>query len=202
MKQAVPIFTVLLALLSTAASATSFTSFSVTRQIEYARYVVFGRIGSREVRLAPETGQPYTYWKLKIQDVYSDEKLSGTIEIRSPGGQIDGKGYNVAGAANFSENEQVVVMLRDTSEDAKQIIGLASGKYKLTKDDQGNEILKSGLGMVLKDNSGKIINLSGFRDLASRVLTHDVSPEERKILVNPGALPTGVDKSFESTYQA
>ena len=164
--------------------ATSFTTFSFTQQIENSKYIVLGEMKSNEVRLAVDADQPYTYWEMKVIENFSDEKLSGSIEVRVPGGKINGKGYHVPGSAQFREGERVVLMLRDTGEFAKQVIGLASGKYELAFHS-GKEVLKSALGTILRDHEGEYIDLSRFRELASKLLTRDISPEERRIYVNP-----------------
>lgn len=172
---------------SPTSQATSFTSFRVTDQIEEAHYVIRGRVGKMSVREEPTTARPYTYWEFSVIEAYSDDKLRGRIDIRQPGGEIDGIGYYVSATAKFQEGEDVVVMLRDTQEDAKEVVGLASGKYTVMKDDDGNEYLQNGLGFPLKDASGNLIGPNQFGKLVDRVLSRDTTESDLNIRVNPRA---------------
>ena len=174
-------------MLPIATDATSFTSFRVIDQIKEAHYIVRGRVGKMEVREEPTTTRPYTYWEFSIIEVYSDDKLQNRIDIRQPGGEIVGSGYYVSASAKFEESEEVIVMQRDTQEEAKEIIGLASGKYTVMKDDKGNEYLQSGLGFPLKDANAKWMSPNEFAQLVDRVLSQDTTESDQSIRASPSA---------------
>lgn len=175
----------LFAFFANSASATSFTSFRVTDQISEATYVARGVIGTYEVREEPSSNRPFTYWSFSVSETYTDSKLHGTIEIRQPGGELNGVGYFVAATANFNEGEDVVLMLRETDEDAKEVIGLASGKYTVKKSESGEEYLENGLGFPLKDDKGKLAGPKYFSQLVDRVLSNDVTESDRNIRIDP-----------------
>ncbi len=179
------IITLILLTSTSPVSATSFTSFRVTDQIEEAAYVIRGRIGNTEVREESTTRRPYTYWEFSVVESYSDDKLSGNIEIRQPGGEIDGIGYYMSSTARFTDGEEVVVMLRDTQESAKEVIGLASGKYTVKEGPGGDEYLENGLGFPLRNPKGGYMSPKQFGELVDRVLSRDATEEDQKIRVNP-----------------
>lgn len=147
--------------------------------------MIRGRVGKYEVKEEPYTGRPFTYWDFSVIESYSDDKLRGNIQIRQPGGEIDGVGYYVAATAKFRDGEEVVLMLRETKESAKEVIGLASGKYTVMKDEEGNEFLQNGLGFPLRDSTGNLIGPKQFGDLVDRVLSRDTSEDDLKIRVHP-----------------
>jgi hypothetical protein len=164
--------------------ATTFTSFPLVRQIEGAEYVVRGVVGAREMRLEPQSGRPYTYWNLAVTDAFSDAKLDGEIAIRQPGGEVGGMGYRVEGAADFQEGEDVIVLLRDTEESAKEVVGLVSGKVRVVRDEQGKERLENGLGAGLEFADGKPMDMESFRAFVQRVNTKDLTDADRSVMVD------------------
>lgn len=174
----------LLSLCALSALATSFGSFSVVRQVENANYVVRGRVGGNSVRMEPASRRPYTYWQFTVEESYSDAKLDGTIEMRQPGGEIGGIGYRVAGSAEFKEGEDVIVFLRDTEEDAKEVVGLQSGRYDIVRGPDGKETVKNGLGLFPLTANGEKLDPNAFRALVRRVNTKSLTDADHKVMVD------------------
>lgn len=165
--------------------ATTFSSFRVTDQIDEAQYVVRGRVGAQSVRLEPKSQRPYTYWNLTVSDSITGGNLGSEIVIRQPGGEVGEIGYRVAGTAQFRDGEDVIVMIRNTEEEAREVVGLASGKYEVRKDGGGRETLENGLGMVLMTADGKPMGPDQFRQLAQRVAGRSLNPTDEQIIVDP-----------------
>lgn len=168
------------------AQATSFGEVAVVGQIKEAPFVFRGRIGRKWTEKEPESGKPYTYWNLAISDVMRGDYREPEVVVRQPGGEIDTIGYTVAGSANFSDGEEVVVMAGNTKESptVKEVIGLTSGKY--TVNEKGG--LKNGLGLELKNAAGHFMSVDDLAALVDRVEKNRVTPDDERIKLNPAGV--------------
>lgn len=175
-------------LLSLHAFATTFGPIPVTGQVKNGQYVVHGRIsGSSWVAEERETRRPYTHWKLRIIEQPKGENLGEEVTMRQPGGEIGEFGYHVAGSATFRENEEAFVVLRDTEEaGVKEVLGLASGKYTVEKDSNGQSVLRSGLGFVIHDENGRPYTPETFTALVKRIAKGEETEGDKSVFVNKG----------------
>ncbi len=178
------ILSILTSLIPSPTLATTFGEIHLTRQLQRAPHIARVGIGERTVEKNPQDRLTHTYWEASVLEVFSSRPLEENIRIRQPGGIIDGSGSQVLGTASFTEGEESIVLLRDTKEDAKELIGLASGKYTITKNASGKEILKSGLGVVLKNQKNQIFRLQDFRNLMERIKTKTLTPGDKSITIN------------------
>lgn len=164
--------------------STTFGAFSLIRQVENAPYIIRGKIASTWTRAEPQSNRPYTYWSLEIAEVLAGSDLGASVVVRQPGGEIGGLGYRVPGAASFKAGDDVIVFARDTNEDAKEVLGLASGKYEVRRDGQG-EYLENGLGVVLRGAEGKRLNTKDLSDLVRRINSRSLQPGDELIRIDP-----------------
>jgi hypothetical protein len=177
----------LLLLFPLLAFATTFGPISVVEQAQHSGYVVHGRVlGAPWMMMDPRVKRPYTYWKLAVlEQPIGLQALSGELNIREPGGEVGDMGYHVAGAASFTADEEVFVTLRDSDDPStKEIVGLASGKYTVEKDGNGNTKVTSGLGLTVNGNDGKPLSAAEFTALLQRVARHQETAADREIYVN------------------
>ncbi|HEY8279245.1 MAG TPA: LPXTG cell wall anchor domain-containing protein [Bdellovibrionota bacterium] len=174
-------------ILTSAASATTFGPIPVVVQAQQSQYVVRGKIlGASWTKEAPDTRRPYTYWKVAIAEQLVGDALPSEIEIRQPGGELGGLGYHVAGTADFNPNEDAFLLLHDTDEHpgTKEVVGLASGKYRVTKGPGGKPIVESGLGLTVKGADGQPFSPEEFTALMRRVQDRKTTAEDQSIFVN------------------
>jgi hypothetical protein len=131
--------------------ATSFISRPLPETTQKTPTLVRGKIGSSYsdwVKM-PEGGRRiYTFYELQVTEVFKgDPKPGKSIQIRELGGEKDGIGLQIAGTAQFSPGEDVVVTLGEKNPDGTyDLRGLMTGKFGIEKDPSGNEILVGATG--------------------------------------------------------
>ena len=77
-----------------------------------------------------------------MSEVFKGAAQGPKLTIRELGGEKDGIGMQIAGAAQFSRGEDVVVTLGPRNADGTyDVRGLMMAKYSLEKDEAGNEYL-------------------------------------------------------------
>lgn len=176
---------IIFSLFPVSAGATTFGPIQVTEQIRGAQYIAHGITSRPTVAEEPKLHVPYTYWKLSVLDQPLGAPLGPEIDIRSPGGELGDLGYHIAGTAQFKEGDEVFVFLRDTDDrNAKEIVGLASGKYGVTGKAGEAQGLTNGIGLTLVDSEGKAMTPDDFTRLIRRVANNDDTSADRTIFVN------------------
>lgn len=177
-------FFLLLGPAAPSARATSFGPMTISNQVDNARYFARGTIvGGSWVQEERNSKRPFTYWKLAISAQPKGASLGRDVIMRQPGGEIGELGYHVAGSATFQEGEDVFVALRDTDEPAKEVIGLASGKYTVTRGPDGL-VVQSGLGIIVRDLEGRPFKPEAFTEFVGRLARGQASPAERGLFLN------------------
>ncbi len=174
-------------IVSLTAHATTFGPISLVAQLKESASVFHGKIHGRKVEMEPYVKRPYTYWGLSVLEQLQGQRASSEITIRSPGGEIGNIGYRIPGSADFSEGEEVVIMVHDTREgdNVKEVVGLASGKYTVKENARGEKILENGLGAYLKKENGDYLTLNDLIQLIDRTQKNQNTEEDTHILVNP-----------------
>ena len=152
--------------LGASANATTFGPIPVYEQARGSQYYVRGQVASGPtVSMEQRLGRPYTYWTLQLSDQPLGEPLGSIVSIRQPGGEIGELGYHVAGTADFVIGEEVFVALRDTDEPGvKEVVGLASGKYRV-QVKEGKSVVMSGLGLPVIARDGSSLGPEEFSAL-------------------------------------
>lgn len=143
--------------------------------VQDAPVIVRGTIGAKRVdwgRGLDESRRIYTYYDLVVHETLKGANAGTHLVFREMGGEKDGRGLQVAGSAEFSTGEDVVVLLNEQNgEGTYDLRGLMMGKLTVEKDDQGNEVLDgpalSPAGQFLHDDDrgGGKLALSGLRDI-------------------------------------
>lgn len=138
----------------------------------------------------------YTYTDVQIEEVIKGDVSPKTIQVREIGGEKDGVTLEVPGSAHFKHGDDVVLMLaKQASDRSYPLLGLSTGKYTVSRDSSGNEVLIGASShdpypgshpQVQNDTSGmKKWSLNDLRRWAQRP-------------GRPEALPSGNEKTQEN----
>lgn len=126
----------------------------------------------------------YTYYEVKIQEVFKGDLPTPTITIREMGGEKDGTAIEVTGAAEFKTGEDVVVFLKNkNSENAYDVREMMMGKYEITVDSNGNEYLK-GPGL------SEVTLLSDLRKITQKASTASNTQEIQRSISSSTQTPS------------
>ena len=134
------------------ARATSFMERPFPETVKESQAIVRGKIGMKYAKDSLGSdgrSRIYTYYELQLDEVFKGKGLEAgrQIMVREIGGEKDGIGLQVAGAAQFQRGEDVVILLgRANPDDSYDVQGLMMGKYTLEKDSEGHEYL-TGAGV-------------------------------------------------------
>lgn len=139
------------------AHATTFVATPFPDLVKGAPTVARGKIGDSStdwVSGDDSSKKIFTFYQLEIEEVFKGEVAPGNITIREMGGEKDGKGMQVAGAAQFARGEDVVVFLGEQNRDGSyDVRGLSSGKFDLKRQQDGKLCL-SGVGLARAGSDG------------------------------------------------
>jgi hypothetical protein len=184
--------------------ASSFYEAPFPDTVRSAPNIVRGRIGKSEaqwVTLADGSKRLFTFYDVEVTEAFKGKAKNGTIRVRELGGEKDGVGLHVSGAANFALGEDVVVMLGnsvDGAENTYPLSGMMMGKYSLEKGADGKEYLRgSGLGSSIhpslrKEGNAAMkdvqVSLEGLREIV-RTQASEPAPKMEKSANSGGREP-------------
>ncbi|MBI3555533.1 MAG: hypothetical protein HY074_04645 [Deltaproteobacteria bacterium] len=131
-----------------AANATSFVNRPMAEAVNEVPNIVRGKTGESYSDFAADKRRIFTYTHLAITDVLKGSIKDTKILLRSPGGGKDGQEMHVPGAAQFGQDEDVVLLLGEYNAEDKSydIPGLTTGKYNVVTGEAGEPILVNSLG--------------------------------------------------------
>lgn len=129
------------------APATSFFERPFPESVKEAPVIVRGRVGAKKadwVLGSDGSKRIYTFWELRIDELIKGDTSSKTsLLMRELGGEKDGVGMQVAGTADFSRGEDVVVFLGLQNDDGSHDLrGMMMSKFTIRRRDDGREILE------------------------------------------------------------
>lgn len=179
-------------LFATSAFATEFVPSSLPSQVAQVPIIVRGTIGTSYSDWGNHDGGGrglFTFYQLQPTEVLKGQVAAGaTILFREIGGEKDGMGEGVPGAAQFTRGEDVVVMLGPQNGDGSyDLRGLSAGKFNIVREEDGSESLTS-VALSPPPHDGKWT----ITDLKKAVRDQGASPQT-KIL--PSAQPTAAPLS-------
>jgi hypothetical protein len=140
-----------------AAHATTFIEIPFPDLVKEAPTVVRGKIGTSSTDWV--TGEDaskriFTFYQFQVEETFKGDVTASNIHIREMGGEKEGMGMQVAGAAQFAQGEDVVVFLGPQNRDGSyDVRGLSSGKFNLQRQDDG-KICLSGIGLARAGRDG------------------------------------------------
>ncbi len=201
---------VFVAVISQQALATSFIERPLPETVRETEQIARGKIGRKSVREAQSADgrrRLYTYYELQLSEVIKgslDLDQTPQILVREFGGEKDGVGMQVPGAAQFESGEDVVLMLGSRNvDDSYDLRGLMTGKFNIEKDEDGTEYLKNAgvsalthpvarpyqhlLGSNPAETTRSRVSLNDLREIVRTQASEPPSPSES---VNPEASPS------------
>jgi hypothetical protein len=137
--------TTLLPQFVTSAHSTTFVDRPFPSAVEEAPVIVRGKVGMSYANWAPAADgvrRIYTFYELAVDEVIKGNPPRTTLTMRELGGEIDGRGMQVSGTAQFERGEDVVVFLSGENPDGSYgVYGMMMAKFNLEKGDDGKEYL-------------------------------------------------------------
>jgi hypothetical protein len=126
-------------------TGTTFAPREFPAGVQDAPQIVRGKVGTTYSdwgRSSDGARRLYTFYELQIEEVFKGQISGRSLTMREFGGQKDGVGMEVPGAAKFQPGEDVVVFLSNkNSEGTHDLRGLMMGKYGIQRDADGKEFL-------------------------------------------------------------
>jgi len=133
-------------------SATTVLHYSLAEAVESADIVVRGEVTEREFAtlVRPDgTQMPVIRYRLRVDHCYVGDEEEGAVTLLNPGGPI-GDGEAIAGVPpgfpDYRVGEEVVVLLerRESAGRYYVPVGLAQGRYHITRTEQGAAFASRG----------------------------------------------------------
>jgi hypothetical protein len=144
------------------AQATVMVPMSIEQLASDSVAVVRAKVLRQEGAWDRERRRIYTHTEVEIlQPLRAGVRLPRTVVIRSLGGEVGELGMKVSGSPRFSADEEVVVFLRadPVEADAFQVVGMAQGKFGVTRTKDGRVLCApslEGLAFARSDASGQM----------------------------------------------
>ncbi len=155
-----------IALLPSAVIASSVISETIEELAHNAPMIVRGRVGQVQPQLDERYQRIYTYSDLQVTEVFKGPKVASVL-IKTPGGEIAGRGQRVAGAERFSPGEDTILFLEPAVDEAGVYIlrTLAAGKVNLEPSKLGELRARRHLeGLAFYGNRGAVQVLAPPQD--------------------------------------
>lgn len=143
------------------ARATVVVDLPLPEHSRRASLVVRGTVEEQHSDWEPEHRRIATFTKIRVLETLSGAaQPSSLIVIRQPGGVVGEVGQHVAGTAQFTVGEEVVVLLEPHRQATTEytLVALAASKYAVKRANGQTKLVRdvSGLTLLKKDASGKL----------------------------------------------
>ena len=115
------------------ATATQIPQVSFEEVVHGSQQIVTGRVVRNWVAWGPSHEFLWTHYDVQIESVVKGSPDS-TITISEPGGVLDGRGMDIAGAVHYEPGEHVMLFLNKTPVGYYRTVGWAQGKYQIAAD--------------------------------------------------------------------
>lgn len=137
----------LLAALSTLASASVVIHETFEQMARRVPVIVRGKVARSVATWDAEKRTIWTWTELTVSEPIKG-KPGGLVLIKQPGGEVDGIGQAVAGAATFREGDDCLLFLEPAPREAGafMVTGMSAGKVLMTQ--------WKGLPAAMRDTSG------------------------------------------------
>lgn len=146
---------------SAVATATIIVPQSVEEMAVASTAVVRAKVLQRQAAWDKDHRRIHTHTELQVlETVHSRQAVTGSVVIRTMGGEVGDIGMRVAGVARFEVGEEVLVFLTPDPLDAGefQVVGMSQGKYRI--DRSGAEPMAvgsvEGLAFARRDTNGQL----------------------------------------------
>lgn len=103
-----------------------------------AKVIVRGTVGAQQARWDDGRRRIHTYTEVRVTEALKGQ-VPTIILVRQPGGEVDGIGARVSGAARFHEGEEVLLFLEAPPDEPDVFVvrALTAGKVTIAKGPVG-----------------------------------------------------------------
>ncbi len=149
-------------LLTSLLSATVAKKLSVEYLVENAKAIVHGKVKTMEAAWDKDKKAIWTEIEIEIEKTLKGD-AKDTIKVFVRGGKVGDIAQEVAGSANFSKDDEVVVFCWEDSNKKLQILGMSQGKFKVFNGKDEKEYVKNSVsGLKLLDDDGKPLDKKNY----------------------------------------
>ncbi len=132
------------------ADAATVEAMTLNDMVERAEMIVIGRVSSSRADWNARRTRIYTYVTLVVERFLKGGAGEREITVRHWGGDVGGFRSLVPGSPQFVVGEEVLLFCAGTRARVPSVLGLALGKFTITRDTAGARILKRDIsGLVL-----------------------------------------------------
>ena len=115
-----------------------------------AEVVAVGRVSGLVSQWNSDRSRIYTTVSLSVDQYLKGGSAAGPLNIRVPGGEVDGVGEAYSHMATFRRDESILVFAERDRDGTYRVSGGQQGKFTIRKDDATGELI-AGERMTLKD---------------------------------------------------
>lgn len=123
--------------------ASSFIQLDVPALSQRSESVVQGRVTHMESAWNASRTMVYTYVTLEVSQTLKGPARQ-TIEVRVPGGRVDGFIVRAVGTAHFHMNQDVLAFISRWSDGTPRVTGYHQGLSQVVRDIRGTMHLRGG----------------------------------------------------------
>jgi hypothetical protein len=127
-------------LLSLSASATTMLRADLPELTRSSDTIVHGTVRRVESRWSGDGRRILTDVEIQVTETLKGQ-AGGTVLVTQPGGRVGDIGQRVSGLASFTPGEEVVVFLERRGTRSFRVAGMAQGKYKVQRSEEGTRVL-------------------------------------------------------------
>ena len=127
-------------LLSLSASATTMLRADLPELARSADTIVHGTVRRMESRWSGDGRRILTDVEIQVTETLKGQP-GGTVLVTQPGGRVGDIGQQVSGLASFTPGEEVVLFLERRGTRSFRVAGMAQGKYKVQRSEEGTRAL-------------------------------------------------------------
>jgi len=148
----------LTALFALAASATVVVHETLEDMARRVPVIVRGKVARSVAGWDEGKTRIWTWTELTVTDAIKGQ-VKGVVLVKQPGGEVEGLGQQVAGAATFREGEECVLMLEPAPDErgAFRVSGLSAGKISITDWRGKPAAIRNTDGLAFAAPAGKVV---------------------------------------------
>ncbi|MHC4448821.1 MAG: hypothetical protein ACYS0E_01600 [Planctomycetota bacterium] len=152
------------AVLTAVISATTFENLSTAELSRRAARVCAVKCESCKAVKDPLSGFVFTHVKLRLLEDIKGRSAGGLVELRIPGGEVDGIKTVVAGMPRFKTGEECIVLLGKTNKAGiPTLVAARRGVLRIARDKKGQRYLKDRVDGFASLKGKRRVDIASFR---------------------------------------
>ncbi len=162
--------------------AATVEAMTMSQMAQRAEMIFIGRVVGSRAEWNTQRTRIYTYTTFQVERFLKGGAAETEITIRLWGGQVGRMRAVVPGTPRFASGEEVLLFCAGTRARVPTLLGLAQGKFTLSRNASGERILKrdiSGLVLVNHRTDSRPVGAP-----LVRYSLHEVEAHIRAALVN------------------